>query len=319
MNDIIKEKDIEKDFINKLEIKLNSRTDNEDEKIKINFISNNNGCNITNCKEMEELLKDKSNYFIFNEKIKIGELYTKFKFSKEFCRKIGPVICSECSGISNKGGNIYKIINSIEEFKLHCTNKHNKYIPVNSICRFDIPNNYIILERNIGECFLMNKNILPNNYKEFGNNNIKVDDYLKIIGWNCSSACTQENKTFINAHLESLYTDIILLNECGSIKKKRILKNKNYKLLKNNNDNVSIIYKNNLSVYQILEKLCNDNILIARLDSNKNSYILFCVYITPNKEHELIMNDVINKLIMIKNRYKDCKIILFGDFNINRN
>lgn len=114
-------------------------------KIKINFISKDNECNITNCKELEKLLKDKNNYFIFNEKIKIGELYNKFKFSKEFCRKIDLVICSECPGISNKKENKYKIINRIEEFKLHCINKYNKYIPVNSICRFDISNNYIIV------------------------------------------------------------------------------------------------------------------------------------------------------------------------------
>ena len=65
--------------------------------------------------------------------------------------------------------------------------------------------------------------------KDFGNNNnIKIDNYLKIIGWNCSSAWTPENKILINAHLDNLYTDIIILNDCGIIKKKRILKIINY-------------------------------------------------------------------------------------------
>ena len=117
--------------------------------------------------------------------------------------------------------------------------------------------------------------------------------------------------------IQKHYNDIILLNEYGDIKKKKIIKDKNYKLL--NNNNIAIIYKKDLSVYQILEKLCNDNILIARLDSNKNSYILFCMYIPPNREYDIIMGEVMNKLLMVKNRYKDCKIILFGDFNINRN
>ena len=53
-----------------------------------------------------------------------------------------------------------------------------------------------------------------------------------------------------------------------------------------------------------MEKLCNDNILIARLDSKKNSYILILVYIPPNQQHDLIMNDALNKLNMVKNRYK---------------
>ena len=317
LEDKIKEKNVEKDFIKNLEIKLNSRMDNIDEKIKIDFINNKNENNICEYKNMEKLLRNKNKCFIFNEKIKISELYTKLKYTKIFCRKIGPVICYDCSGKTKNGYNVYKIINSIEEFKLHCTNIHNKYIPINSICRFEIPNDYVIIERIKGECFLINKNILPKDCKIFGNNKIDKNKYLKIIGWNCCSACTPENKAFINAHLENLYNDIILLNECGSIKKKKIIKNKNYKLL-NNNDNIAIIYKKDLSVYQILEKLCNDNILIARLDSDKNSYILINVYIPPNKKHEIIMNDFLNKLKMIKNRYKNCKLIIFGDLNINR-
>ena len=78
----MKEKDITNDLINILEIKLNGRADNEDEKIKINFILNNKAYIINNHKEMEELLIDKNNYLIFNKKIKICKLYTKFKFTK---------------------------------------------------------------------------------------------------------------------------------------------------------------------------------------------------------------------------------------------
>ena len=66
-----------------------------------------------------------------------------------------------------------------------------------------------------------------------------TNNYLKILGWKFWSACIAENKTFINADLETLYNDIILLNECGDIKKKKIIKNQNYKLL-NSNNNIAI-------------------------------------------------------------------------------
>ena len=118
---------------------------------------------------MENYIKDKNKYFIFNEKLKSSELYIKYKFTKYFCRTIGPVICSECSGINKNGSNVYKIINSIEEFKLHCGVYHNKYIPVNSICKFNIPKDYIIIERNKGECFLLKKIYYQKVVKHLGN------------------------------------------------------------------------------------------------------------------------------------------------------
>ena len=87
--------------------------------------------------------------------------------------------------------------------------------------------------------FFIKKNILPKGCKTFGEYNMDINNYLKILGLKCCSACIPENKTFINAHLETLYNDIILLNECGDIKKKKIIKNQNYKLL-NSNNNIAI-------------------------------------------------------------------------------
>ena len=117
LEDTTNEKDIEKDFIKNLEIKLNSRADNIDNKIIINSFIIGNAINITDINDMENYIKDKNNYFIFNEKLKSSELYIKYKFTKYFCRTIGPVIFSKCSGINKNGSNVYKIINSIEEFK----------------------------------------------------------------------------------------------------------------------------------------------------------------------------------------------------------
>ena len=52
-------------------------------------------------------------------------------------------------------------------------------------------------------------------------------------------------------------------------------------------------------VYQILENLWDNNITIARLDSNSNSYILIYVYIPPNRGHDMKMNDILNKILII--------------------
>ena len=107
-----------------------------------------------------------------------------------------------------------------------------------------------------------------------------------------------------------------MLNECGEIKKKKIIKSKENNVC-SFNERVGIIYK--YLVYKILEKDAHN--LITRIDTKnencvKSAYILYCVYLPPTRDHEILIGDFLNKLNMIKNRYKNAKIIVFGDFNL---
>ena len=113
-----------------------------------------------------------------------------------------------------------------------------------------------------------------------------------------------------------------MLNKCGEIKKKKIIKSKEYNVC-SFNERVGIIYNKKYSVYKILENLNDAHNLITRIDTKnengiKSAYILYCVYLPPTRDHEILIGDFLNKLNMIKNRYKNAKIIVFGDFNLKR-
>ena len=254
-----------------------------------------------------------------------GELYTKYHIDQVSCRIIGPCICSECSGVNKDGVKVWKVTNSLEELKNHCSHFHNKKIPVNSIVQSNHNKDYVYISRKKNEYFLINKKDLPDNTKnKYGNSNNNLDEekYLRIIGWNSVSLCSPVNKTLINAYLEKHNTDIIMVNECGEMKKKKIIKNKQYNVC-SFNDRVGIIYNKKYSVYKILENLNDEHNLITRIDTinkdgKKSAYILYCVYLPPTRDHEILIGDFLNKLNMIKNRYKNAKIIVYGDFNLRR-
>ena len=89
-------------------------------------------------------------------------------------------------------------------------------------------------------------------------------DYIKIYGWNCVSACSPENKTLINAFLEQNKVDILIINECGAIKEKKVIKNKNYRLL-SQGEGEAIIFNEKYTVKQINEHLNDKDTVIAKV------------------------------------------------------
>ena len=101
IDDFIKEKDIQGDFIINLDIKQNSVVDNFKDKINPEEVCNGTKIEIPlKWSELEKHIDIKNKYFIFKEDTSNGELYKKYNITQELCRTIGPCICSECSGIN---------------------------------------------------------------------------------------------------------------------------------------------------------------------------------------------------------------------------
>ena len=56
---------------------------------------------------------------------------------------------------------------------------------------------------------------------------------------------------------------------------------------------------------------------VSLKNSNK-SFIVVCAYLRPNEYHDLLVDSLVFKLLMIKERYKEPRIVCFGDFNETR-
>lgn len=106
-----KEKDIEKEYIYKFEIKKNENADNISGKINPKDICQGKEINILQNTDVIEKFKsqDKEDNFnfIFDKNIENDKLYSNYRITQKTGRLIGPCICSECSGINDKDVKLY--------------------------------------------------------------------------------------------------------------------------------------------------------------------------------------------------------------------
>ena len=58
--------------------------------------------------------------------------------------------------------------------------------------------------------------------------------------------------------------------------------------------------------------------MIRMANSNNGHIIIYCVYIPPGEEHNKRVNELIEKLLLLKRNYKSLSLILYGDLNIKR-
>ena len=81
--------------------------------------------------------------FLFNN----DKLCSTYRITQKTCRLIVPCICSEFSGIKDKGIKLYKIYNSLEELKIHCTQFHNKVTSFNSFDKINLKKSFAYIQR----------------------------------------------------------------------------------------------------------------------------------------------------------------------------
>ena len=91
-----------------------------------------------------------------------------------------------------------------------------------------------------------------------------------------------------------------------------------YNLILSDKQEVCIIYKN---IYYLNDcfKDIEDNYNIIRLvNTTKYKFIIYVTYLPPNEEHNNKISELIEKLLLLKKRYNNLRLILFGDLNINK-
>ena len=90
-----------------------------------------------------------------------------------------------------------------------------------------------------------------------------------------------------------------------------------YNLILSRNQEVGIIYRNIYFLNDVFSDIEDDYNIIRLVNSKMNKFIIFVTYIPPNEEHDNRLSLLIEKLILLKRRYNNLKLVLFGDLNIN--
>ena len=174
---------------------------------------------------------------------------------------------------------MWKVTNSLYELKMHSYTVHNGIISEGTLINYEKNDDEDVFIKSSNEYFMMRRNDIEEKYRDkFGDEpTIEEPSTIKVYGWNSVSACTPENKVLINAFLEQNRADILMLNECGPIKDKKIIKNKNYKVL-SQGEGAAIVYNEKYTVTQIFDKLNDKNTVIAKvsLKNSNKSFIVVC-------------------------------------------
>lgn len=92
-----------------------------------------------------------------------------------------------------------------------------------------------------------------------------------------------------------------------------------FKTLINKGAKTAMIFSKQLRINEILDKENDDYTQIDVLNNTDNQKtIIINTYISPGPDHDSRFSNLLYKLNFVLTRYKDSKLILFGDLNINR-
>ena len=86
-----------------------------------------------------------------------------------------------------------------------------------------------------------------------------------------------------------------------------------------NNKYTAIVCNKKYNCYKTFNEMNDDNCTVIRADINKeSSCILMAIYINPDERKRILIEDTLNKIKAVGERYKNSKLIIFGDFNLRR-
>ena len=169
---------------------------------------------------------------------------------------------------------------------------------------------------NLNDMIEKDKNYILKNIKGGYNpcNNYLNINKIKIFGENIYTL-NETNRALLSDVLDKSRPDFILLNECN--KGKASFKSSGYNLILSSNQEVGIIYINIFFLNDIFNEIEDDSNIIRLVNSKTNKFIIYATYIPPNQEHDNRLSLLIEKLILLKRRYNNLRLVLFGDLNIN--
>ena len=124
------------------------------------------------------------------------------------------------------------------------------------------------------------------------------------------------NRGLLSNVLDNKRPDFILLNESNIGKAN--FKMSGYKLELSDNNEVGILYRDIYYLNKSFKDLEDNYNMIKMVNTDKGNLIIYCAYIPPGEEHNKRVNELIEKLILLKRNYNSLSLILFGDLNIKR-
>ena len=264
-------------------------------------------------------------------------------FADGTARIIGPCIDIDCSGRDRDGKPVYRVFNSLFEMKKHAGRDKLHNLSRGCILNLEKPEGweYYMIKLGAATYYYMRE-------AEVGIGRKKIDSEKKginkgnraggradvpekrgedihIIGHNSTSLCSKENKELFNIYLSDLYnqdkTAVLMMNEVGKIKDNSILDKDmrdKYAIL-GTGTRTAIIYNKKLKVNMIMDKLNDDYNQIAVVTNlDKQKLVIYNVYVAPGPDHKARLDSAKLRLRAILDRYRDAKVVMFGDFNLKR-
>ena len=263
---------------------------------------------------------------IFDEELS-SDLKSKYNITDETQKSITRAICFECSGTNKDNKPLYRSYRSLFELKEHCNKFHDSSMK-HCVVNYELPNGYIeILARKgvsnivfvIGKDCLIALNREKVEQFEMGAGGFREEsdptlNYIKIYGANVRKL-TNENNIYLVNFIDQIKPDFLLLNECSFGNSK--FKINGYKMI-GEGGKTCIIHKEEYGVHVMLHYLNDNWNLICKVNCSGKNLILYSAYLSPDERHNTRIEETLHRLEIIKNRYTDMKLILFGDFNMNR-
>ena len=262
----------------------------------------------------EELRSSIQNNIVWDKDYETNDIYSQLGITDLTARALGPFIDVDCSGYDLNNNLVWRVFNSLYEFREHCRrNKCNHMLRNGCLFNFSFPSDHLLIRTTESMYYLIKKN-----KNQVGEKKDNKNEFISIYGNNITTACSILNKTMLDEFLNKYEPDFLMLNENGPVRVRNVIKNKNYQIL-SKSEKTALIFNKLYGVHLIMENLNDENNLIAKVTCDGNvTFILYCVYLTPGDNHELLLNDFLNKCLAVRRRYDKIKMIIFGDFNLTR-
>ncbi len=159
---------------------------------------------------MQEFRSDLPENIICDIEVDPNQIYPKYKLKNQTLMAIGPCIDLECSGVNDEVKKVWKVFNSLFEYRKHLI-KINHNMTHGFMAMFKRPNGYSFIKKSIGNIityYMMEEKDITmlegdndagaiRDRKE----NYKEGNYLTIIGNNITPACSKVNMELFNRYL----------------------------------------------------------------------------------------------------------------------
>lgn len=284
-------------------------------------------------KGLENVYRSLPKNIVFDTDVLTKHIKGKFEIPDKMLRRIPFVVCFLCSGRTKRDNKpSYRLYNDFHDFKEHCSradskdyakvlitkgarghsNNEGSVIPRGSVINLDMEN-FRAIQIQEGRYHALH----VDDMKRTGAGRTVDETVVTAYGWNCRTAASPANQECIRNFLDKVNPDFLILNECRKINK-RVVIGKSHRMIENGGGKVAILYSARHSVHPILQEMCDDYNVICKCNSEKKSVIVYGVYVPPDSEHKNRLIELAHRLRIIRQKYAELQLILFGDLNILR-